>query len=124
MVTNKLKQLNSFLEDVNKNLNEIPEEVPGEQVSEPTYVTPSIEIKLSKEKRQACRDILLEIRNFGVSQRQIMFLIYLLALDLEDSGVMNALVNAVNENRDLVPLTKEDTAKPVEKAVKKKLIVS
>lgn len=120
MSTNKLKQLNLFLEDVSKNLNEVPEVVPGEQAPEPTYVTPSIEIKLSKEKRQACRDILLEIRNFGVSQRQMTYLIYLMALELEDQAAMKAITSAVSVHRDDIPLTKEDVGAP---SSKKKLII-
>jgi len=64
------------------------------------YIVPNIELKLSKAKRQECRDILLEVRNFGVSQRQILYLIYLLSLELEDNVTMKALVKAVGENRD------------------------
>jgi len=119
MTTNKLKQLNSFLEDVNKNLNEAPETEVGHEVPEPSYVTPSIEIKLSKEKRQVCRDILLEIRNFGVSQRQMTYLIYLMALELEDQAAMKAITSAVSTHRDNIPLTKDDVPAPA----KKKLII-
>ena len=37
------------------------------------YIVPNIEFKLPKEKRQECRDIVLEIRKFGVSQRQTLY---------------------------------------------------
>lgn len=81
-----------------------------------TYVKPNIEVALDKHKRQACRDIVLEIRNFGISQRQLVYLIYLLALELENTEVMRALTEVVGENRDKVPV--EDSA-----SKKKKLIL-
>lgn len=72
--------------------------------SQEGFVKPNIEYQLSKEKRQIVRDILLEIRKFGVSQRQILFLIYLLALELENQDAMKAIVAAVGENREKIPL--------------------
>lgn len=48
------------------------------------YINPHIEINLSDAKRHECREIVREIKNFGVNQRQILFLIELLALELED----------------------------------------
>lgn len=73
------------------------------------YVKPNIEYQLSKEKRQIVRDILLEIKTFGVSQRQILFLIYLLALELENREAMDAIVKAVGENREKIPVDKIQT---------------
>ncbi len=70
------------------------------------YITPNIDTELSIDKRQACRDILLEIRDFGVSQRQILYLIQLLALELESRETMLALTKAVGENRENVPESK------------------
>ena len=64
------------------------------------YIKPNIELKLSKEKRQECRDILREIRKFGVNQRQMLYLIYLLSLELEDNATMKALARAIGENRE------------------------
>ena len=64
------------------------------------YIKPNIELKLSKEKRQECRDIVLEIRKFGVNQRQMLYLIYLLSLELEDNVTMKALAKAIGENRE------------------------
>ena len=64
------------------------------------YIKPNIELKLSKEKRQECRDIVLEIRKFGVNQRQMLYLIYLLSLELEDHITMKALAKAIGENRE------------------------
>lgn len=79
-----------------------------EMVEGASYVTPSIEFQLSKEKRQACRDILLEIRNFGISQRQTLFLIQLLALELEDMAITKELMAVIGAKRETVPLTKEE----------------
>jgi len=42
------------------------------------YIKPNLEMKLSPHKKQECRDMILEIKKFGVNQRQIMFLIELL----------------------------------------------
>jgi hypothetical protein len=64
------------------------------------YIKPNIELKLSKEKRQECRDIVLEIRKFGINQRQLLYLIYLLSLELEDNVTMKALSKAIGENRE------------------------
>jgi hypothetical protein len=126
--TNKLKQLELFLSDTNSALNgELNKKIEAQETiheyNKPSYVNPSIEVKLSKEKRQACRDILLEIRNFGVSQRQIMYLIYLLALELEDQAAMQAISTACGEHRENIPLTREDTALESVKTPKKKIIV-
>lgn len=119
-MTNKLEQLELFLVDQNKAINEEIGTAPEVQES---FVNPNIELKLRKEKRQACRDILLEIRNFGISQRQVMYLIYLLALELEDQQAMKSIVEAVGANRDNVPLTKDDVATKEVVKEKKKLIL-
>jgi hypothetical protein len=52
--------------------------------------------KLAEEK-QACRQILTEINKFGITQRQQLFLIYLLASELEDVEIMQALTSTVRE---------------------------
>lgn len=83
---NSTGQFDSFLTDA-----------PEENVD---YIKPNIELKLSKEKRQECRDIVLEVRKFGVNQRQLLYLVYLLSLELEDNVTMKALVKAIGENRD------------------------
>jgi hypothetical protein len=71
-----------------------------------SYIQPSIELKLSKEKKEVCRQIVKEIRNFGVSQRQLVFLIELLALEVENREVMLAIKQAVASNREKVPVQK------------------
>lgn len=91
------------------------------------YVQPNVEVELSKEKRQACRDIVTEIKNFGVNQRQILFLIQLLAMELENGDAMRAIVKAVGAVRKDIPagskliVTTEQT--PVKKTVKAGLVV-
>lgn len=58
--------------------------------------------KLASEKL-TCRKIVSEISQFGVSQRQMMFIIYLMATELEDVHVMQELTAAIRElaNEDL-----------------------
>jgi len=69
------------------------------------YIQPNIELELPAAKRKACRDILQEIKTFGVSQRQMLYLIYLMSLELEDNVTMKAIANAVGQNRKNVPVT-------------------
>jgi len=64
---------------------------PEDAIEGEGYVKPNIEAKLSSKKRQECRDIIQEIRQFGISQRQLVYLIYLLSLDLENLELMKAL---------------------------------
>lgn len=45
------------------------------------------------EENRVCRQILKEIGNFGVTQRQQLFLIYLLATELEDVEHMRAITS-------------------------------
>jgi hypothetical protein len=69
---------------------------------EEAYIKPDIETKLSKEKRMICRDIVKEINHFGVEQRQKLYLIYLLALELENRDAMLAIVQAVKSVKDKI----------------------
>ena len=71
-----------------------------------SYISPNIEAKLPPAKRLECRKIIREIKDFGISQRQMLYTIYLLALELEDAETMQALVKAVGENRDKFPVSK------------------
>lgn len=68
------------------------------------FIKPNVELKLSADKRRECRDIVSEIKNFGVNQRQVLFLIQLLALELEDREVMTRIVGAIGEVREQVPV--------------------
>lgn len=67
------------------------------------------DIKDIKKKRELkeqmiCRDILKEILNFGVTEHQKKFLIYLLSLELEDVELMKKI--------DIVINNKEEANKP------------
>lgn len=72
------------------------------------FIKPNIESKLSAKKRQECRDIVLEIRKFGISQRQLVYLIYTLSLDLENIELMRGIAKLVGEQRDNVELVNQD----------------
>lgn len=67
-------------------------------------IKPNIEMELSAEKRQTVREILKEIKNFGVSQRQMVYLIYCLSLELENNEFMRDLVAVVGKHRAKVPV--------------------
>lgn len=67
-----------------------------------SYIKPNIETKLPPHKRNECRDIVQEIRKFGISQRQFLYLIQLLALEIEDREIMLALTKVVGENREKI----------------------
>lgn len=69
--------------------------------------------KKNKELKEqtTCRDILREILNFGVSEHQKKFLIRLLALELEDTNLMNRISDAIegkeNNSKKLIINPKE-----------------
>lgn len=70
--------------------------------------------KLAAEKH-ACRQIAQEISNFGVTQRQQLFLIYLLATELEDVEKMQALTAVIRElgGEDLFIVDRSQDASPL-----------
>lgn len=49
------------------------------------------------EENVVCRKIVSEINNFGVSQRQLMMIIYLVSLQLENNEHMKELSSFVKE---------------------------
>jgi len=49
------------------------------------------------EENLVCRQILREISNFGITQRQQLFLIYLLATELENVEHMKAITSRVRD---------------------------
>lgn len=57
--------------------------------------------ELSSEARahenETCRSIVHEVTNFGVSQRQQLMIIYLLAMELENVGHMQTLTSLIRE---------------------------
>lgn len=48
-------------------------------------------------ENEVCRQIIREISNFGVSQRQVLMIMYLLAMELEDVSRMQALTRLIRE---------------------------
>jgi len=49
------------------------------------------------EENQVCRQIVREINNFGVSQRQTLMVMYLLASELENVEQMQSLTRLIRE---------------------------
>ncbi len=49
------------------------------------------------EENKAVREIIREIGNFGISQRQQALLIYLLAMELENIELMKAITTTVKD---------------------------
>jgi hypothetical protein len=49
------------------------------------------------DENASCRQIVREITNFGITQRQSMFLIYLLASELENVEHMQVITQLVKE---------------------------
>lgn len=84
-----------------------------EKSEDEQYVQPNIEHKLPAHKRKECRDILQEIRTFGVSQRQMLYLIYLMSLELEDVTTMKALVKVIGEHRENTPILENKGASSI-----------
>lgn len=80
--------------------------------TEPTFIQPNIEYELPKEKRNECREIVREIKNFGVSQRQLLYLIQLLSMELENIEIMKALTKVIGESRKDIPINQNKVALP------------
>lgn len=77
-----------------------------------------IETSLSKEKRDVCRQMVKVLNEYGITQRQKLFICELLALELEDQKAMLAFADAVKIARTIL---KEEII--TEKAPKSKLIL-
>lgn len=69
--------------------------------------------KLAEEKH-VCRQIVRELSNFEISQRQRLFLIYLLAMELEDVEKMKALTSLARElgGDDVFIVDRSNDSKP------------
>lgn len=66
----------------------------------PTFVEPNIDVVLTPKQKGVCQEILRQIKEVCLSQRQYTFLINLLALELEDRETMLAIVGAVKATRN------------------------
>lgn len=85
------------------NLDSMLEDIPEDGVS---YIQSNpIELELSKDKREEVHGIVQEVLRFGVDQRQVLYLIYQLAMNLENRDAMVEITNAVNRTREQVPLS-------------------
>lgn len=49
--------------------------------------------------KSVSREVVQEIMNYGVSQKQILDIIYLLALELEDNNLMRSIVDLCKSNK-------------------------
>ena len=76
------------------------------------FIQPNPEHELSIEKRQECRNILREIKDFGVNQRQILFLIQLLTLELENGEAMRSIIKVVTSVRSTIPVESKSLILP------------
>jgi len=68
---------------------------------DPRKLSDDLMIKAKEDllEKQECREIIKEILNFNVSQRQVLELINLLSLELENREWMAAIRKAVKEVR-------------------------
>lgn len=92
----------------------------NETKQDEAYVVPNyIETKLSKEKRLECRGIVKTINEYGVSQRMKLYLIYLLALELENRDSMLKISKVVGECKDNIEDSKLilENKEPVKKLI-------
>lgn len=89
----------------NKQLEELREEQENSEKNA-VYIEPDIEEALSEEKKKECFHIVKEIKEFGVSQRQILFLLGLLALELEDNELTNSIVKLVKQGRKTIGVSR------------------
>lgn len=106
----------------------------SDETDKESYIIPNIETKLPKRKRDECREIVKEIKEFGVSQRQLLYTIYLLSLELENVEAMRNIAKVVGEVRETIPVNslhlednsegkKVEDKKEVVPSSKKKLII-
>jgi spore coat protein CotF len=72
----------------------------SEKAEQENYIVPNIELKLPANKRMECRQMIREIKDFGVNQRQVLYLIYLLSLEIERRDTMIALTKTIGEHRE------------------------
>lgn len=62
------------------------------------------------EENQSCRQIVHEINNFGINERQRLFIIYLLSMELENVEHMQVLSSVVRElgGREIFLIDREE----------------
>jgi hypothetical protein len=62
----------------------------------------SVETMLTKDRKDECRNVLQQLNSFGFSQRQKLYLSYLMALELENHHASKYLVDAVKQTRTIL----------------------
>jgi hypothetical protein len=75
------------------------------------YVKPKyVELTLTKERKQELRALNKTLNDYGMSQRDKLFLIYIMSLEFESREAMNAIVDGVSVADEHIP--KRALAKP------------
>lgn len=100
--SSNLDRFESYLDDEAKD---------GVNYVEPKYV----ELSLSKERKQELRALLKTLNEYGMSQRDKLFLTYIMALEFESREAMNAIVSGVSTADKHIPkktLTGQTTKRP------------
>jgi len=83
--------------------NEQPIDFLEEEQPGVLYIKPRLDLTLSDKQKSDCWDILMEIRKFGINQRQLLFLIDILAMEVESNITMRAIRAATEAGRDKSP---------------------
>lgn len=73
--------------------------VEGVQYIKPKYV----ELSLSKDRKQELRALLKTLNEYGMSQRDRLFLMYIMALELESREAMTAIVDGISIADEHIP---------------------
>jgi hypothetical protein len=87
---------------------------PGPEKEEGWIYEKDLELTLTPERRQSLREVVREIKKFGIArEREFLYLIYLLTLELEHRPTVTTIVSAIKERRqkpllDDALLTTED----------------
>lgn len=82
---------------------EEPVEFFEDEKPDQVYIKPRLDMKLSDKHKAECRDIAQEIKKFGINQRQLLFLIDILAMEVENNETMRAIRKATESGRDKAP---------------------
>lgn len=79
-------------------------------MSSPNLYGDSLASEKIAEENQACRNIIKQIMDYGVNQRQVMMLIYLLGMELESVDQMRSVTSLVKELQSSILLMKDEGA--------------
>jgi hypothetical protein len=88
--TTSLEKFDSYLTDT-------PES--GVEYIKPKYV----ELTLTKERKQELRALLKTLNDYGMSQRDKLFLIYIMSLEFESREAMVAIADGVSAADEHIP---------------------